>query len=755
MCACVVAIKNHTVGTEAGTGQARVVETLGSTFTFPFAYSVATFDKLLFTTPCEMHRLVFVSPFLVSDSISPLLKVRSRSITTSRLDAVIRLAGATSLASQVDQQDAFNFTSVLERLLHVNISETQVTPANSNDSLATVHIAIKSQSSLTSHGFSQMLQEKSAQIMLERAVSERELLLNSTHFTVTAATPTYLSRLQVLSVISSDGSVELQSFKSFRVILKRVDCTGNDVAVPLLPHSITGKALTLSTELFNAVTDDIDPYGIQLVFENIFLRGSGTRIQLQFSTPGFLSVVTFVAVALPIYWQESLLHTANANTIFRLRKLHQHILEEKQEIDRILGIKNASDGGKICDTNNCTATQRVYFTEQLRVKLETAYENAKLLQTQGLSLAESLMPEPSPNDCLSNLAGTSVISYGESSVYIFGGRGAEGPVSRTCLVDSSAETAWDEVRLINVSGEEPSPRWKQAACRAGGSMWVIGGLGFDDENVGGLFEFVLDQRRWIDWSKTLKQQPAPSEAELAGAFHIACNTDHLILIGSKLADINGSMVSGQRLLHEPTVYKISALVSASYAPNGTWTRLNMTAPGLYPELPNKASLHRSLLDLAAVTGDGNSNGIVLLTRNQLVILFDPALDVWHSLGQTVGYKKLWPLGASLTVSMFGSRLVIVERNASDIQERKRVHISMLELTGDLNGASVMTIPLYRHCVHCDQNCSRACAIRGMSYETETRSLERCLWKCVPFPTVAWMAVNEMVLPPTFSASLSD
>jgi hypothetical protein len=83
-----------------------------------------------------------------------------------------------------------------------------------------------------------------------------------------------------------------------------------------------------------------------------------------------------------------------------------------------------------------------------------AYENAKLLQTQELSLAASLMPEPSP--CLSNLAGASVISYGESSVYIFGGRGAEGPVSRTCLVNSLAETAWDEKRLINVSGEEPS-----------------------------------------------------------------------------------------------------------------------------------------------------------------------------------------------------------------------------------------------------------------------------------------------------------
>jgi len=443
------------------------------------------------------------------------------------------------------------------------------------------------------------------------------------------------------------------------------------VACPLFPSSFTAKSLTPNTELINAVTDYADPAGVRIVFSNLQILGTGAGIQLEFSAPGFLPAVTWVEVALALYWQQP--------------------------------------------------------------------------PSRAQSSASTL-------DALTNVEGASIVSF-DSSALIFGGRGAAGLDSRTRMIDAATPGA----RVLNTTGSPPSARWKHTACRSGGSLWVLGGIGSDGNNMGGLFELHVEERHWINWSHTLMQSTAPSVSTLGRQLHLACTAQHLIVIATLLdtseldsasSGFNTSSLecthtrcnntcahqcvvrygqfhaSFELCLSNCSIYTPAVFVfsSESYVintlfrnctdaycnstctdtciqeagndpansahcllkcANGTWKTLNLTEQERELGWQGDENLSHLLLDVRAAAGDGVANRVVILTRNNSVIFLDAALGQWHSLGPVAGLERWGPSQASsLAVSMFGSRLIAVENDVSDASRRPQIFL--MDLRQDLS-----------------------------------------------------------------------
>ena len=77
---------------------------------------------------------------------------------------------------------------------------------------------------------------------------------------------------------------------------------------------------------------------------------------------------------------------------------------------------------------------------------------------------------------------------------------------------------------------------------------------------------------------------------------------------------------------------------------------------------------------------------MLLSRNETVLIFQPALSLWHTLVPAAGPNAWKPLGVTLLtwqstmcVSMFGSRLLVVEHKNGSAGGASGVHMSMLDL----------------------------------------------------------------------------
>ena len=257
---------------------------------------------------------------------------------------------------------------------------------------------------------------------------------------------------------------------------------------------------------------------------------------------------------------------------------------------------------------------------------------------------------PTAHELLSYVVGASAVSFGGLAL-VFGGRQRHGMVSRTTVIDADA----DEVYALNVSGAEPSARWQHAACRAGGSMWVLGGLGPDNSYAGGMFELHVESRKWINWSTTLLQPAAPSRHELGRKFHLACTAEYVVISTLECHDfLNNSARkhSGEMLwyrLRHPfgtppaafesddsqancsnisaSVYvmpvrpsRTAAAQSTDLSSNGSWTRVNLLddahASPKVTHSHSSGSLQGHLLNLAAMTSDGT-----ISQRSSIVSLY--------------------------------------------------------------------------------------------------------------------------------------
>ena len=409
--------------------------------------------------------------------------------------------------------------------------------------------------------------------------------------------PLELSKLLISSVTAAGNAPQLESGKPFQASLRRVDCWGQDAAWPLPSRSITATSLTPHAQLWNAVTDDLDPAGVQLDFTNLEIQGSGTRIFVEFSAPGFRPARTSLTVAQSVYWQQPLAQTATAT--------------------------------------------------------------------------------PSTPTALSHVLGASAVSYG-GKVLVFGGHGGSGLVARTTVIDAAA----DEVYVLNVSGVEPSPRWQHSAARAGGSMWVFGGLGLNNSDAGGMFELLVESGEWIDWSTALLQRDAPSYSELGRKPRLACTPDYVVVSASECS----SNASASIYVMRPSRTAAAAATNASL--NASWTRVDLLYAPFSPALTRPNSRQEHLWDLAAMTSDGVSSFVVLLSRNYTAYLFHPATASLQYLGPAVGPREWRPLGSwrtTIGVSIVGSRLLVVEHTNVSAGRTSGVHMSMLDL--NLNASS--------------------------------------------------------------------
>ncbi len=77
---------------------------------------------------------------------------------------------------------------------------------------------------------------------------------------------------------------------------------------------------------------------------------------------------------------------------------------------------------------------------------------------------------------------------------------------------------------------------------------------------------------------------------------------------------------------------------------------------------------------------------MLLSRNETVLIFHPALSLWQTLVPAAGPNAWKPIGvtlgtwqSSMCVSMFGSRLLVVEHKNFSAGGASGVHMSMLDL----------------------------------------------------------------------------
>jgi len=134
--------------------------------------------------------------------------------------------------------------------------------------------------------------------------------------------------------------------------------------------------------------------------------------------------------------------------------------------------------------------------------------------------------------------------------------------------------------------------------------------------------------------------------------------------------------------------RTAAAAATNASLNASWTRVDLLYAPFSPALTRPNSRQEHLWDLAAMTSDGVSSFVVLLSRNYTAYLFHPATASLQYLGPAVGPREWRPLGSwrtTIGVSIVGSRLLVVEHTNVSAGRTSGVHMSMLDL--NLNASS--------------------------------------------------------------------
>lgn len=121
-------------------------------------------------------------------------------------------------------------------------------------------------------------------------------------------------------------------------------------------------------------------------------------------------------------------------------------------------------------------------------------------------------------------------------------------VDRVCLIDADSAAGAEAERVRRLDG---SMQHAIVAVLCG-YLVVLG-------KTGGLYQFQVEQRLWLNWSSTLQQHDAPSARELARKFHLACTNSHLtVIVLTRVVSNVGDVAHSITERKSPAVHTLNA-----------------------------------------------------------------------------------------------------------------------------------------------------------------------------------------------------